>query len=104
MMKRFEKTGHGKAEKKEFPLPVAAVCGKTVCLYTGKQDLDEKGCIEYVKSILKNNKIDGISMKIYKELPAYLDRLDEMNEKIAEHPRKEKEEKEILNLLGLISY
>ncbi len=91
-------------EKKEYPIQAAAVCQKTICLFTTQQDMEEKQCVEYIKNILKSNKYEGNTIKIYKSLPEFLERLDEMNDKLSDHERKEREEQAVLGLLGALSY
>lgn len=91
-------------EKEVLSVTSAAICGKTLCVYTMQKEFDEKKCTEYLKGMMKNNDMEGISIKIFKEFHAYLRRMDEMNENLADHERNLENEQKLLMLLGALSY
>lgn len=75
--------------KKNYPISHMVVEGKNVCGYTEVENCDTKACEEHLVTMLKQGGYKDLTVKIFKELPKYCERLRQLNglerEKTPEH-------------------
>lgn len=64
--------------KKNFRVSHLAVCGATVCGYSEDQQFDENGFHQHIGPILEMDGRRGVTVKIFTDLPKYMDRLEQM--------------------------
>lgn len=65
--------------KKNFPVSHMIVEGKNVCGFTEYEDCDTKACEEHLTAMLKQGGYKDLTVKIFKELPKYCERLRQLN-------------------------
>ncbi|MDE6312390.1 MAG: hypothetical protein K2M46_02030 [Lachnospiraceae bacterium] len=78
------------------------IIGKTVVGFSEKTKTDEKHAAEFIKTALEKNGFHGVSVKIYKEEKAYINRIQEMQKNLAGE-RKEVYEQELAAVIKAIS-
>lgn len=71
----------------------AAIVGNTIICYSEKEKTDDRYIADYIKCILEKNGYQGISVKIFKNEKAYLDRLQELKQNLSDDRAKEREVK-----------
>lgn len=67
------------SEKKAMPIEAVAVSSNTVCGYSGHAGLDTAYTSKYIQSILEQNKIDRVTVKIFQDYKAFISRVEGMN-------------------------
>ena len=93
------------SERKAMPIQAIAISGKTVCGYAKDKKVDTNYCARHIKSILTQNKIEKVTVKIFNDYVAFLSRAEGMNniaaiEKSDDH-RLEDEIKELIMDISL---
>lgn len=68
------------AYDKNFTVAHIAVAGNTICGFTEDADFDEQTFCKHVEFILRLDHFTGTSMKIFRDIQKYTDRLDQMND------------------------
>lgn len=64
--------------KRNFQVAHMAVCGNTVCGFTEDGAFEENEFVKHIEGILKLDGHDKVSVKIFKSLPKYTERLEQM--------------------------
>ena len=67
------------SERKELPVDAIAISGKTICGYARNKKVDTNYCARHIKSILAQNKIEKVTVKIFHDYVAFLSRAEGMN-------------------------
>ncbi len=57
-----------------------AVKGKTICGYTTDAKFDEQAFLKHIDGILKADQLTDCTIKVFRDLPKYLNRLDTLRE------------------------
>ncbi len=65
--------------KLNFPISHMVVEGKNICGYTEDSKMDKNACEAHLETILKQSGYKDITIKIFSELPKYLERLKQLN-------------------------
>ncbi len=64
--------------KKNFQVAHMAVCGNTICGFTEDEAFSENEFQKHIDGILKMDGHSNVSVKVFKNLPKYTERLDQM--------------------------
>lgn len=67
------------SEKKAMPIEVVAISNHTVCGYTSSKKVDTIYAANHIKSILVQNRIEKMTVKIFHDYVAFLSRAEGMN-------------------------
>ena len=67
------------SERKAMPVDAIAISGKTSCGYARNKKVDTNYCARHIKSILAQNKIEKVTVKIFHDYVAFLSRAEGMN-------------------------
>lgn len=67
------------SERKAMPIDAVAISGNTVCGYSRSRSVDTDYASRHIKAILKQNKLDKITVKIFHDYVAFLSRAEGMN-------------------------
>lgn len=86
---------------KNFPLSHVTTAGKSVCALTESSRCDTRAGEQHIRTMLENGGFHGYTVKIFRSLDKYLERLDEMN-RLDEH-RERRSIEGIISLLHSIS-
>lgn len=89
------------AYEKTFSIDAAAVAGKTVIVFSDSAKTDIPYAEKYLKDMMLNNGIKGSSVKIFKEIKPYVERMKTMNENLSQDRNEAKEETIIRTLMAL---
>ncbi|MGN0402129.1 MAG: hypothetical protein ACI4HQ_07710 [Acetatifactor sp.] len=73
--------------QKNYQVCHMAICGNTVCGYTEDKEFDENGFNKHIGNILKTDGHNETTVKIFKELSKYCERLEQLK-KLEESPAK----------------
>ena len=92
------------SERRAMQIHAIAISNHTVCGYTSDKKVDTAYAARHIKSILHQNKVDNITVKIFNDYVAFLSRAEGM-ENIAAIEKADtlKTENEIKNLILNIS-
>ena len=66
------------SERKAMPVDAIAISGKTICGYARNKKVDTNYCARHIKSILAQNKIEKVTVKIFHDYVAFLSRAEGM--------------------------
>lgn len=77
--------------EKNYEIHHMACLGKTLVGYTSHAGCDTAGCEAHLKSMCVQNGLKGVEIKIFRDLPKYLGRLDTL-ERLAQENNTEKRE------------
>lgn len=89
---------------KVMPVTAIVISGHTVCGYCESAKTDEVVCARYIKEMLKNNKHDKVTVKLFHDYHAFLSRAEGMNSIAAvEQPENRRKEKAIRRLILTVS-
>lgn len=67
-------------KEKNFQVDHLVVKGKTVCGFSDSKNFDEQAFEKHISQILKADALTDVNVKIFRDLPKYLSRLDQMQE------------------------
>ena len=67
------------SERKAMPVDAIAISGKAICGYARNKKVDTNYCARHIKSILAQNKIEKVTVKIFHDYVAFLSRAEGMN-------------------------
>lgn len=81
------------SREKIMPIDAVVISDNTICGCTGSKKVDTGYASEHIKSILRQNHYDKVSVKIFADYTAFISRVEGMNS-IAAVERKETKEKE----------
>ena len=88
------------SEKKVMPIEVATIFNNTVCGYVSSNKVDTTYAAEHIKSIMLQNHLDKVTVKLFHDYKAFLTRAEGMNNiasvEQTDTRRHEEEIKEIL--------
>lgn len=88
------------SEKKVMPIEVATIFNNTVCGYVSSNKVDTTYAADHIKSIMKQNHLDKVTVKLFHDYKAFLTRAEGMNNiasvEQTDTRRHEEEIKEIL--------
>lgn len=90
----------------EHVMPVESIViqGNTICGYATNEKLDFVYLEKYMRTTLKNNKLDQVSVKMFKDFPAYIARIEAMDNLAADSAAKNKKrEEEIKKIILTLS-
>ncbi len=65
--------------EKVMPVDVIVISGHTVCGYASNEKTDEAKISDYLKGMLKNNRCEKVTVKIFHDYKAFLSRAEGMN-------------------------
>ena len=91
----------------EHVMPVESIViqGNTICGYATNEKLDFVYLEKYMRTTLKNNKLDQVSVKMFKDFPAYIARIEAMDNlaagSAAKNKKREEEIKKIILTLSM---
>lgn len=92
------------SEKKAMPIEAVAVSGNTVCGYSPSEKVDTAYAASHIKSILLQNKLDKVTVKIFHDYVAFLSRVEGMNSIASiDQSKGTRKEKEIAGIIMDIS-
>ena len=86
---------------KNFALSHAVCASKTVCALTEDSKCDVKAGEMHIRTMLENDGFKGYTVKIFRNLDKYIERLDELNRTI--DSKESKSIQGVMNLLESIS-
>ena len=86
---------------KNFALSHAVCSSKTVCALTEDSKCDVKAGEMHIRTMLENDGFKGYTVKIFRNLDKYIERLDELNQTI--DGKETKSIQGVMNLLESIS-
>lgn len=66
--------------KQNFPISHMVVDGKNICGFTEFENCDARACEEHLITMLKQGGYKDLTVKIFRELPKYCERLRQLNE------------------------
>ena len=90
----------------EHVMPVESIViqGNTICGYATNEKLDFAYLEKYIRTTLKNNKFDQVSVKMFKDFPAYIARIEAMdNLAVDSAVKNKKQEEEIKKIILTLS-
>ena len=58
-----------------------AFCGNDLIGYTDQEKCDPKACERHLSQLLSKDQIGGVNVKIFTDLPRYVNRIDELSRK-----------------------
>ena len=90
----------------EHVMPVESIViqGNTICGYATNEKFDFAYLEKYIRTTLKNNKLDQVSVKMFKDFPAYIARIEAMDNLAADSAAKNKKrEEEIKKIILTLS-
>lgn len=87
--------------EKNFPLSHVTTAGKSVCALTESSKCDTRAGELHIRTMMENGGFHGYTVKIFRSLDKYLERLDEMN-RLDEH-RERRSIEEVMRLFHSIS-
>ena len=67
------------SEKKIMPVDCIVISGNTICGYTSKEKVDANEAAKHIKKYLDSNKYTKVSVKIFDNYNAFVNRAGEMN-------------------------
>ena len=67
------------SEKKVMPIEAVVVSSNTVCGYSKYPGLDTVYTAQHIRSILEQNKLDRVTVKIFQDYKAFISRVEGMN-------------------------
>lgn len=67
------------SEKKAMPVEAAVIFNNTICGYASSPKVDTAYAAEHIKSIMKQNQINKLTVKIFHDYMAFLSRAEGMN-------------------------
>jgi len=82
------------SSEKIMPVEITAVYDNTVCGYTGYRKVDADDIGSYLKTMMNQNRLSDVSVKIFDDYPAFLNRVKEMNRLAGKNQKDSKEEEE----------
>lgn len=86
--------------EKNFPISSIAVNANTVCGYTENEKCDVNAAEKHIQDILKKNGYKP-TVKIFKEMDKYVNRLDTLNELQSENPNVDMEILEVIKAISI---
>ena len=87
-----------------MPVENIVIQGNTICGYATNEKLDFVYLEKYMRTTLKNNKLDQVSVKMFKDFPAYIARIEAMDNLAADSAAKNKKrEEEIKKIILTLS-
>ena len=87
-----------------MPVENIVIQGNTICGYATNEKLDFTYLEKYIRTTLKNNKFDQVSVKMFKDFPAYIARIEAMDNLAADSAAKNKKrEEEIKKIILTLS-
>lgn len=87
-----------------MPVENIVIQGNTICGYATNEKLDFTYLEKYIRTTLKNNKLDQVSVKMFKDFPAYIARIEAMDNLAADSAAKNKKrEEEIKKIILTLS-
>lgn len=83
------------SERRAMPIEALAISSNTVCGYVRSKKVDTAYAARHIKSILKQNKLEKITVKLFHDYVAFLSRAEGMNSiaAVEQRPAKKQEEK-----------
>lgn len=83
------------SEKKAMQIDALVISPTTICGYTSSPQTDTEGAARHIKHMLEKNKIEKITVKIFKDYKAFKSRAEGMEnivsvEQLTSHEREEK--------------
>ena len=91
------------SERKAMPIDAVVISRNTVCGYTKNAKVDTAYAARHIKSILRQNKFDKVTVKIFHDYVAFLSRAEGMNNIAAVEKYDKKTEEEIREIILDIS-
>jgi len=92
------------SERKSMPIEAIAISNNTVCGYAKNKKVDTAYTAKHIKSILAQNKLEKVTVKIFHDYVAFLSRAEGMNNIAAvEHNGPSRREEEISEIIKDIS-
>lgn len=90
--------------QKAMPVDALVVSGHVVCGYASNPRTDEAALSEYIKGILKDNRYDKMTVKIFHNYKMFLARAEGLNNMAAvERPENDRNEQKIKKILFSIA-
>lgn len=68
--------------QKNIPLFAAVMTENVIAAYSEKKELDTSYSEKFIKEVLEKNGFSGLTLKIFTDKKAFLDRLDSMNQNL----------------------
>ena len=87
--------------ERNFSISHAVCAGKSVCAFTEDPKCDVKAGEMHIRTLLENDGFKGYTVKIFRNLDKYTERLDELNR--LDNNREKKSVAGVMNLLESIS-
>ncbi|WP_289301386.1 hypothetical protein [Sporofaciens musculi] len=92
------------SEQKAMPVDALVISGHVVCGYASSPRTDEEALAKHIKSVLKDNQYDKMTVKIFHNYTMFLARAEGMNNIAAvERPEDDRNEQNIKKILFNIS-
>lgn len=85
--------------EKIMPVDAVVVSGHVVCGYTSSQKTNETVLARHIKTTLKNNRYDKMTVKIFHDYHAFLARVEGMNNIAAVQKPDRRRDQAILNII-----
>lgn len=89
------------SEKKAMPVDAIAISKNTICGYAKNEKVDTAYLANHIKSILQQNKIEKVTVKIFHDYVAFLSRAEGMNSIAAVEKYGPEEREELIRQLLL---
>ena len=90
--------------EKAMPIDALVISGHVVCGYAGSPRTDEAAVAKHIKDVLKDNRYDKMTVKIFHDYAMFLARAEGLNNIAAvERPEDDQNERNIRNVLFSIS-
>lgn len=67
--------------EKTWQIRHMAFCGNDLIGYTDQEKCDPKACERHLSQLLSKDQIGGVNVKIFTDLPRYVNRIDELSRK-----------------------
>ena len=85
---------------KNYPISHAVCAARCVCALTEDEKCDVKSGEMHIRTMLENDGFKGYTVKIFKNLDAYIERLDDLNK--VEQSKEKKSTEKVMDLLKSI--
>lgn len=92
------------SKEKIMPVDAVVISGNTVCGYASSPKTDEAKAADHIKEMLRQNRMEKVTVKIFRDYTAFISRVEGMNNIAAiDRPDTKKQEQRIRNTILNIS-
>ena len=84
------------SEKKAMPITAAAIYNNTICGYAPVRKVDTDYAARHIRSIMRQNQLEKVNVKIFHEYKAFLTRAEGMNNIAAVENRQNRKHEETI--------